>query len=714
MPGTSVIVGGSGFLGRAVARQLDGVRRSCVTVDRRMPPSASVRNATHLVTDLLTDEVRLPDGDVIVVAGSSLPRVRHPWTLVLDNAVTAARLAPHLAGRRVVLASSVEVLGRGCTPGQSGGLPIDDDELDAWCTRALQLAVEACPPWRAAALCRELVRPGGRWTYASAKRAQELLLTRTLEPGNLRIVRLPNLFGLDQDRVVARLTHRALAGLPLDVADTTRCFLHVDDAGRDLALNREPGVHVLSGTPLSLVRLAELVSEAVGGTHEVRVHAAPEDDVDASTLVGLADTLPEPVEALEQSLRAFVRRLAHEVRPLDPPLPVVTPPRPDKPDVVADRQHQALWSGRIKAGHRWTTELAARLHQALGLGTDDALLLCASGSAALRLAVVAAVGTGTVGDVAVLPAFTFAATAEVLVQLGYRLRFVDVDPLTWTLDPDALAVALDAAPAKVVVAVDALGAPADYARLHEVCARHGVTLVADSAPALGALHQGVPVGSQTAAHAFSLSFAKVVSAGGAGGALALPARTVPLLREPVDWLRSCPLGELPAVVALDQIRRLEELVEARHEVAQVYAEFAAIRDDVVPQQVRPGDRHAYVHWAARITGADRTLVQQRLLDVGVQTKPYYWPALHTHDWGPHAEPAPDLPRTQTLDREALALPMSSEMTGEDAERVVAALVSALACGRGRTAASRSRQGPLAPSALAPASDVPSTTFAASG
>ena len=242
-----------------------------------------------------------------------------------------------------------------------------------------------------------------------------------------------------------------------------------------------------------------------------------------------------------------------------PPLPVVLPPRPRRPDLVAARTQACLDTGRVKGG-RWATELAARLRDELTLPDDSALLLTASGSAALRLAVQAIAGPVRPGDVAVLPSFTFAATGEMLAQLGYTLRFCDVRPDTWTMDPDSLAAALADGDAAVVVAVDALGAPADYTALTKVCADAGVPLVADSAAALGARHQGRPVATQAAAHAYSLSFAKVVSAGGSGGALALPADAVDRLRSPVDWLRSVPLVETAAVAALDLLDDLDLLV----------------------------------------------------------------------------------------------------------------------------------------------------------
>jgi dTDP-4-amino-4,6-dideoxygalactose transaminase len=358
-------------------------------------------------------------------------------------------------------------------------------------------------------------------------------------------------------------------------------------------------------------------------------------------------------------------------------VPVVIPPRYRRPDVVAARQQGAQWSGAVKHGNRWTTELEARLRAELRLGEDTVVLATASGTAAIRLAAVALAGLAKPGDVAVLPSYTFVASAEALAQLGYRLRFVDVDPLTWTISPEAVAAALEPGDVKLVMSVDALGNPPDYARLREVCA--GIPLIGDSAAALGARWQGDPVGGQADAHAFSMSFAKVISSAGSGGALTLPADALARLERPVDWLRSALLGEVHAAAALDQAEHLGELVDHRERVAAVYAELAAARPELTPQVTAAGNRHSLVHWVARVPHRDA--LAAALAEDGVQTRPYYAPALHRQDWGPHADPlSQPCPVTDQLTAEALALPMSSELTPDTADRIAAAVLTALDAG----------------------------------
>ena len=699
-----IVVGGAGFVGTAVARRAAASGTAVVTVDRAPAPAPRAPRLCHHSMDLLTDPVSLPAGRLVITAGDSDARALDPWRLVLDNAVTTARMLPALARRDIVLVSSMQVYGAaGASLGSDRApvLPLSDGELATWCSQATALAHRPCPPWQAAELCRELAEadPTGRWVYGLAKRAQEILVRSVADPDRLTVFRVANLFGRGQDRVVAQLARRALVGLPLSVTDSVRTLLPVDDLVDAVVAAGDAGTMDAGLAPLRMVDLAHLVLDELRLHRPVRVRPEPPGDRPA-----LADTeqfrrrlggsaVDRPEARLQAALRDFVAAMRRETAPKPPDgtgrdtpaapavdvlLPVVIPPRPRRPDVVAFRMQACLESGLVKGGGRWTGALASALKDRLRLTGEQELLVTPSGTAALRLAVIAAAGPARPGDVAVLPSFTFMATGEALVQLGYRLRFCDVREDTWTLDTSLLGELMAPGDVRVVVAVDALGAPADYAGLAKVCAEHEVPLVADSAPALGASWQGEPVGTQAGTHAFSMSFAKVVSAGGGGGALVAAAPAVERLRRPVDWIRSAQLPEVAAVAALDLVEDLDLLVARRRAVAAVYAEMASVAQ-VRPQAAATGDEHAWVHWVARFAPADRDRLAAALARDGIGTKPYYAPVLHSHDWAGHAEPAGSLPVTDALAREVLALPMSSEMTSAQAERVACAVLTALAC-----------------------------------
>jgi dTDP-4-amino-4,6-dideoxygalactose transaminase/nucleoside-diphosphate-sugar epimerase len=686
-----IVVGGAGFIGSAIARVHAERGGRVLVVDRR--DEASVRASGCLPdavayeqVNLLTDDLALPDGRVVLAHGISQPRVPHPWELAQANAWTTARMLRSLQGREVVLLSTVEVYGT--APGMITSktkpmLPMGSAEIRRWCDRTLSLVDAGAGSSQVAQHCRTLVDadPSARWAYALSKRAQELLLMDAWEIPHLRVLRVSNVFGAGQERVVERLTRRMMAGLSATVTDAHRTFVHVDDVARVAVAGQGSGV-VNAGTGvLRLPEVVDLVAETLGVQRVAAVTAADDDGgsglidtVDFNRLIRNTDP-----QRLRKQLAEFVEHVRREpATPLLAPIPVVRPPKPEQPHVVADAIAGALSSGVIKGGGPMSQLLQRELRSVLQLDDDRELLLTSSGSAALRLAIVAAAGPSEPGDVALMPSFTFAATAETASQLGYRLQFCDVDADTWTLDPQCVAEALAASPVKVVIAVDTLGNPANYAELTRVCADAGVPLVADSAPALGSYTAGRPVGCQAEVHAFSMSFAKTVSAGGAGGFLTLPRDWMGRLTAPVDWTRSAMLGEIHAAVALDQVQHLDRIRARRDAIAAIYADLATASAAVTPQVVAEGDRHSWVHWTAAFDVDDVSLLGKELEALGVQTKPYYSPALHHVDWGDGAVGTCELPVTEALAQRVLALPMSSEMTTADADAVLWRVLGALA------------------------------------
>src|SRR5262249_44792123 len=152
-----------------------------------------------------------------------------------------------------------------------------------------------------------------------------------------------------------------------------------------------------------------------------------------------------------------------------------------------------------------------------GAGNGHKVLAMASGTAALRAVIAAVAGRAAPGEGALLPSFTFPATSQGLLQLGYRPPFVDLDDPTRAMDAGLLRGELAWCAARLVVCVDTFGNPCDYAALHQVCHEAGVPLVGDSAASLGSRARGVPVATQANGHAYSMSFAKVLSARRAAG-----------------------------------------------------------------------------------------------------------------------------------------------------------------------------------------------------
>jgi 8-amino-3,8-dideoxy-alpha-D-manno-octulosonate transaminase len=135
-----------------------------------------------------------------------------------------------------------------------------------------------------------------------------------------------------------------------------------------------------------------------------------------------------------------------------------------------------------------------------------------SGTAALRVAL-AALGIGR-GDDVIIPAFTFVATAEAVIQTGASLVVVDVDE-SLNIDPNAIEAAITSA-TRAIIAVHMLGAPADMEAIGRIARRHGLKVIEDAAQAVGASYGGRYLGTIGDAGCFSFDAGKVMITGEGG------------------------------------------------------------------------------------------------------------------------------------------------------------------------------------------------------
>lgn len=135
-----------------------------------------------------------------------------------------------------------------------------------------------------------------------------------------------------------------------------------------------------------------------------------------------------------------------------------------------------------------------------------------SGTAALRVAL-AALGIGR-GDDVIIPAFTFVATAEAVIQAGASLVVVDVDE-SLNIDPNAIEAAITPA-TRAIIAVHMLGAPADMEAIGRIARKHGLKVIEDAAQAVGGSYRGRYLGTIGDAGCFSFDAGKVMITGEGG------------------------------------------------------------------------------------------------------------------------------------------------------------------------------------------------------
>jgi len=301
-----------------------------------------------------------------------------------------------------------------------------------------------------------------------------------------------------------------------------------------------------------------------------------------------------------------------------------------------------------------------------------------SGTDALRLALTA-LGVSR-GDEVLTPAFSFVASATTIAMAGATPVFVDVDPDTLTMDPEAAARALTPR-TKAVMPVHLYGHPAAIDRLATFARTRGLALLEDDAQAIGATWGDRPLGGWGDAACLSFYPTKNLGAGGDAGMVVTTrddvADRVRRLRHHGDTgryhhveLGYCTrLDEVQAAWLRVKLRRLGEWTERRRQIAARYHTGLAGLPLKLPVE-RPGARHVYHLFTVR--HAQRDALAKHLADAGVGTAVHY----------PRAVPDQPLfaadgerrwPEAYRAAREVLSLPCYPEMTDGEVEGVVEAV-----------------------------------------
>lgn len=312
-----------------------------------------------------------------------------------------------------------------------------------------------------------------------------------------------------------------------------------------------------------------------------------------------------------------------------------------------------------------------------------------SGTAAVHCALKAA-GISE-GDEVLTTPFTFAATASPILMQRGKVRFVDIDPLTFNVDIARYAAAATAA-TKAVVAVDLFGLPFDRAGAERLRSR-GVAIVEDACQAIGSERDGKPPGAESDAAAFSFYATKNVIMG-EGGALVTNddaiAATARRFRqhgqvgdECVELGFNYRLTEVLAAIGRAQLRRLNAITQARRANAAFFDDaLADVPGLTLPRT--PGNAvHAYHQYAVLIDKAatpnrrGRDDVRSALLEQGVGSGLYYAKPLHLQPLFGGAKRTGEFPVAERVAAQILSLPVHPRLSEAGRERVVSALKVAL-------------------------------------
>ena len=305
-----------------------------------------------------------------------------------------------------------------------------------------------------------------------------------------------------------------------------------------------------------------------------------------------------------------------------------------------------------------------------------------SGTSALHLALLAA-GVGP-GDEVITTPFTFVATAAAICATGARPVFVDIDPVSFNIEPAYLSAAITER-TKAILPVHLYGMTADMDPILAIARAAGVHVIEDACQAHGALYRGRRAGSMGLSGCFSFYPGKNLGAAGEGGMVVTDdddqARQMRCLR---DWgqdgrynhvLRgfNYRMDALQAAILAVKLPHLERWTEARRAHARRYNSL--LRDSAVETPFEISDRrHVYHVYAVRSRA--RSLLRSALASRGVDTGMHYPRPVHLQKaYADLGYREGDFPCAETAAEQVLSLPLYPELTDRQIDIVAAAVRS---------------------------------------
>lgn len=311
-----------------------------------------------------------------------------------------------------------------------------------------------------------------------------------------------------------------------------------------------------------------------------------------------------------------------------------------------------------------------------------------SGTSALHLAFLA-LGIGPGDEVITVP-FTFVATVAAIRYTGATPVFVDIDPVSYTIDVTQIERAITQR-TKAIVPVHLYGQPADMDPILEIAQRHGLRVVEDAAQAHGAEYQGRRVGAMGDIGCFSFYPGKNLGAYGEGGAVvtndAAFDRAIRMMR---DWGQerryhhvlagyNYRMDGIQGAILGVKLKYLPAWTESRRAHALAYTRLL-VESGLVTPAVMPYASH--VHHVYAILTPEREELQQALLASGIQTGIHYPIPVHlleAHKDLGYGEG--DFPVAEKVAAQELSLPLYPELTAEQIQAVAEQVCSFSPCTR---------------------------------
>ncbi len=346
-----------------------------------------------------------------------------------------------------------------------------------------------------------------------------------------------------------------------------------------------------------------------------------------------------------------------------------------------DAVNEVLASGLLAQG-----PMVARLEAdfAKVCGTKYAVAVN-SGTAALHAALHAA-GVGPDDEVITVP-FSFIATINPILMVGAKPVLVDIDPITFNLDPTLLEKAITSK-TKAIIPVHLYGQPADMSEINAIAEKHNLRVIEDACQAVGATYRDQSTGALGDLGCFSLYATKNIMSGEGGIITTNNEAYVTAIKQfrqhgmtaqydYVDLGYNYRLSDLHAAIAVEQVKKLDQFTKARQTTARALsAGLGGVKGLVLPETA-PNRTHTYHQYTIRLTKdfpLDRASFVAGLKEKGIIAGVYYPKALHEF---PHIQKfgykLGDFPVAETVASEVVSLPVHPRVSAEDVQTIIAAI-----------------------------------------
>ena len=293
------------------------------------------------------------------------------------------------------------------------------------------------------------------------------------------------------------------------------------------------------------------------------------------------------------------------------------------------------------------------------------------------------------GDEVIVPTLSFIASANSVLYTGATPIFVDSEPKTWNMDPEAVARAITPR-SKAIMAVHLYGHPADLAALRALCDAHGLYLIEDAAEAHGATFGGKRIGSFGDVAAFSFFGNKIVTTG-EGGMLTTRseelARKMKMLRDhgmsPERRYHHPVLGynyrmtNLQAALGVAQMERIDEILAAKRRIGREYREgLTDLPGLQLPAELAPAES---VYWLFSVlvdpatSAVDRNGLMALLKQESIDTRPFFGP-IHQQ---PVYATGQQLRVAEDASARGISLPSHASLSSAEVARIAATVRAAV-------------------------------------